>query len=284
MKITEYPTAQFFDENDVLIKDGTNGTKQIKASDMVYALFDGIPEMHRQIYRGKNLGPTFTAAQKEAISSGTFHDLWIGDYWVISDNTYLIADFDSYYGMGDTKCMTHHANIVPNTLIGSTFAYSTSDGDPTKLYGNSTFRTTMKNQVSSTINAAFPDSILSYRDFLHVSCDQGAGVTDGSKNWNVSSQWFDCDIELMSVEMIVGNVKPGPIRISSLIPTRTQLPLFSLKPQLAIIDGKNTNYWTRSPSSESPRNYCIEITITGNAMSEPGQSLHYARPFFLIKG
>ena len=31
-KLTEYPEAQSFDENDILIKDGVNGTKKIKAS------------------------------------------------------------------------------------------------------------------------------------------------------------------------------------------------------------------------------------------------------------
>ena len=33
MKITEYPQVTAFDDGDFLLKDGTNGTKIIKASD-----------------------------------------------------------------------------------------------------------------------------------------------------------------------------------------------------------------------------------------------------------
>lgn len=284
MKITEYPTAQFFDADDVLIKDGTNGTKQIKASDAVYALFDGIPEMHRQIYRGKNLGSTFTAAQKEAISNGTFHDLWIGDYWLISDNTYLIADFDRYYNFGDTKCATHHAIIVPKNAIGSNFQYVASSIPvaSTKLYGASDVRTNAKNQVSSVINAAFPDSILTYRDYLPVSSDQQTSL-DNFRNWNITCQWFDCDIELMNVEMITGSFKTSSLKEAGLAAARHQFPLFSLKPDL-IPFTPQYGYWTRSTDSGSPQSWNVTISAGGNLISSPGTSKQYARPFFLLKG
>ena len=39
---------------------------------------------HNGIYRGNNLGSSVTEEQWNAIQSGTFEDLYIGDYWTIS--------------------------------------------------------------------------------------------------------------------------------------------------------------------------------------------------------
>lgn len=81
-KLTTYPQATRFDNNDILIKDGANGTKKILAKDAIIDLLGMVsPEMHRNIYRGKNLGSSVTSAQKTAINNGSFDDLFIGDYW-----------------------------------------------------------------------------------------------------------------------------------------------------------------------------------------------------------
>ena len=89
MKITEYPAATTFDAGDVLLKDGGAGTKKIAASDAVFAMLDtvGIPSLHRQLSRWKNLGSSITTAQKASIADGSFRDLWIGDYWTIEDGS-----------------------------------------------------------------------------------------------------------------------------------------------------------------------------------------------------
>ena len=49
---------------------------------------------HNSIFRGKNLGTSITSEQWSAISSGTFDDLFIGDYWVING-----MRFDFQYGV-----------------------------------------------------------------------------------------------------------------------------------------------------------------------------------------
>ena len=58
MKITEYPQVTAFDDGDFLLKDGTNGTKIIKASNAANEFFNLVvdPQMHANIYRGKSLG------------------------------------------------------------------------------------------------------------------------------------------------------------------------------------------------------------------------------------
>lgn len=118
MKITEYPSVTELDDDNVFILDGTSGTKKIAKSDLTYALFDSIPEMHRNIFRGKNLGTAYTSAQKQAVYNGTFHDLWVGDYWEISGNKWRIVDID-YFGSdykGDYST-DHHLVIMADAVL-----------------------------------------------------------------------------------------------------------------------------------------------------------------------
>ena len=93
---------------------------------------------HNMIYRGNNLGATFTDEQHTALSSGNFTDLYLGDYWTksvtIPAGTYtggdgeevtvaaqtvtlkaVIADFDTFYvGYASTYAgiNTHHAGVI----------------------------------------------------------------------------------------------------------------------------------------------------------------------------
>ena len=47
-------------------------------SKVIFDAFDSIPEMHRCLFRGKNLGESTEMSQehKDAIKNGTFKDLW----------------------------------------------------------------------------------------------------------------------------------------------------------------------------------------------------------------
>ena len=98
-----------------------------------------VPINHNMVYRGKNLGDTFTDAQHTALSGGNFTDLYLGDYWTktvtIPAGTYtggdseevtvpaqtnitlkaVIADFDTFYaGYASTYAgiNTHHAAVI----------------------------------------------------------------------------------------------------------------------------------------------------------------------------
>ena len=61
-------------------------------------------ELHKMFYRGRNLGSEITEAQYAAISSGTFDNLWVGDYWYLdipgfTQKTFArIADINYFNG------------------------------------------------------------------------------------------------------------------------------------------------------------------------------------------
>lgn len=120
MRINQYPKATKFDSEDVLIKDGTNGTKAILYSVAGKELIEVglVPEMHRNLYRGKNLGSVVTEAQKSAIKNGTFTDLFVGDYWDIGGRHWVIADMDYFYNNGDNQEFNrHHLVMLPRTYL-----------------------------------------------------------------------------------------------------------------------------------------------------------------------
>src|SRR5690554_4023945 len=74
---------------------------------------------HNSIYRGKYLGSTVTTEQYTAISSGTFTDLYIGDYWTINGINWRIAAFNYYRNTGDSLIPGNHIVVVPDQSLYS---------------------------------------------------------------------------------------------------------------------------------------------------------------------
>lgn len=118
MKISAYPNKQYVDAPATtnMIIDEAAGTRSVFLSDFPYMLFDKIPQMHNQVFRGKNLGTTMTSAQRTAITSGSFHDLWLGDYWTYAAPKgtikLRIADFNYWNPSTNTAYNTSNPHIV----------------------------------------------------------------------------------------------------------------------------------------------------------------------------
>ena len=173
------------DDSLLLIHDGT-GVKTISTANFKKDLkeyMEGVNTIlaqltydnagaHNSIYRGKNLGTTVTEEQWEAISSGTFTDLYIGDYWVIGGVNWRIAAFDYYLNCGDTSFTKHHAVIVPDTCLYS--AQMNTTNVTTGAYKGSAMYTANLTQAKSTINSAFGSShVLSHRIYLSNATSNG---------------------------------------------------------------------------------------------------------------
>ena len=134
---------------------------------------------HNAIYRGKYLGDSVTADQWTAIQSGNFTDLYIGDYWTIGGVNWRIAHFDYWYGVGDAKCTTHHAVIVPDAPL-YTAQMNKSDA-VTGAYVGSRMHTNNLATAKSTINNAFGSShILNHRSLFANAASGNASSGHGS--------------------------------------------------------------------------------------------------------
>lgn len=189
---------------------------------------------HNSIYRGKYLGNLVTAAQYLAISSGTFDDLFIGDYWTIGGINYRIAGFNYFYNVGDTALQVNHAVIVPDTQLYTVQMNATNI--TTGGYVGSLMRTTNLASAISTIESAFAGHVITHRQLL-----TNATVDGKASGWS----WYDAKVELMNEVMVYGSSAWGVSSIGNgfnVGSSNGQLPLFALRHDMM---HNRQNWWLR---------------------------------------
>ena len=272
------------DDSLLLIHDGT-GVKTISTANFKKDLkeyMEGVNTIlaqltydnagaHNSIYRGKNLGTTVTEEQWEAISSGTFTDLYIGDYWVIGGVNWRIAAFDYYLNCGDTSFTKHHAVIVPDTCLYS--AQMNTTNVTTGAYKGSAMYTANLTQAKSTINSAFGSShVLSHRIYLSNATSNGRAS---------AGEWTDSTVDLMCEHMVYGSGIFSPVSDGSNVPNnyrveKGQLPLFALEPSR--ICNRDT-WWLRDVITAAS---FARVYFCGNAAYNTASSSNGVRPAFCI--
>lgn len=213
-----------------------------------------------------------TAAQKAAIASGTFDDLFIGDYWTIGSIKYRIADMDYWLNCGDTSTTKHHLVMIPDNALYSAVMNDTNT--TAGGYVGSKMYTTNLAQAKTTISTAFGDMLLTHREYLTNA------VTAGAPS---GGAWFDSTVELMNEPMVYGSHFFAPANNGVTVPTRytinnSQLSIFRLNPTM--IKDRET-IWLRDVVSAA------NFAFVGN-----GGDAHYynasvsigVRPDFAIVG
>lgn len=223
---------------------------------------------HNSIYRGKNLGTSVTPEQWANIANGSFKDLYIGDYWTIDGTTYLIAAFNYYLNSGDTALTTNHVTLVPATTLywHHMNPTNTTEGG----YVGSELYTTGLDQAKTKIHADFPGHVLIHRRYL---CNAVAGgQPDGGA-------WFDSDVELMNEVMVYGSVVNGKTiyGMHNIGTEKSQLPLFSLRPDLLNIFGDS--WWLRDVCSAT---HFARVSHIGTASFRNANEAQGVRPVFSI--
>ncbi len=219
---------------------------------------------HNSIYRGKYLGSSVTAEQYTAISSGTFEDLYIGDYWTIGGVNYRIAAFNYYMQKGDTATTVNHITLVPDTSL---YNHVMNDTDiTTGGYVGSKMYTTGLEQAKTTIKNAFSGHVLKHRKILSNA------VADGkASGW----AWFDSEVDLMNEVMVYGSVGWGGSGYN-IGEGMSQLPLFTLRPDMI---SNRQHFWLRDVVSAS---YFAYVTHDGYATANAASSASGVRPAFSI--
>ena len=239
--------------------------------------------LHRNTYRGKDITRYYTdRSLYTRISNGSFEDIYVGDYIIANDVTWIIADLDNYLYTGDTQLTKHHATIIPAIPLMDA---KMNDTDTTEggYIGSKMATDILPNliTVNGVIGKSFGIHIIEYRTILSNSIDanainQSGGVWKGaSNNW----AWYTRKVDLMS-EM---NVYGGNIWSSSHYDTgidSRQYALFQLRPEFINSNGRSRfHYWLKNISGVG-----IFADVHGQ-----GQSFGYVasvekgvRPRFLI--
>ena len=256
MKMTDYEAIQALVGSNIFIVDGPDGTKSIRADILAQAMLGLMsaedvtavvksqlaPEMHRNIFRGKNLGSTVTAQQLANIRNGTFEDLFVGDYWVINSVTWRIVDINYWLRCGDTDFTTPHLVIMPDTNLYT--AQMNAENTTAGGYVGSAMYTTNLNDAKTAVAAAFGDAVLTHREYLTNAVSNG---------YPSAGAWYDATVELPNECMMYGSHIFTAGGDGSFGPTRytinkSQLALFKLVPKFI----HNRQYfWLRDVVSAS---------------------------------
>ena len=249
-------------------------------ADILSAFYDQDPAVvHRNTYRGKSLGSSFTAAQKAAIADGSFDDLFVGDYWTLNSRVYRIADINYYLGLGDTPFEKNHLVIVPDASFGNNVMNSsniTTNGyTNSKMYTDTTTPSVL-NSAKSTIATDFGENFVASHRILIPTTTSSGGV-------QTASDWFDSTVDLMNEVMVYGcwhNAieNTGTNTNTDTIETR-QLALFALNPRL-IHNGRYT-YWLRDVVSSTG---FANVSNDGNANYHNASNSLGVRPAFCVVG
>jgi hypothetical protein len=253
---------------------GTLATNAAPASDLAAHKADYASKFydnagaHNGIYRGKYLGSTPTTEQYNAISSGIFTDLYIGDYWTIGGINYRIAGFNYFYNVGDTALTFNHAIVVPDTqlYLATMNATNITDGG----YVGSVMRTANLAAAITTIKSAFSGHVVNHRQLL-----TNAGTSGKASGF----AWYGCEVELMNEVMVYGSVAWGEATYNSgfnVGSSNGQLPLFLLRHDLI---HNRQDWWLRDIVSAT---YFAGVTGSGYADRYSASSSIGVRPAFTI--
>ena len=281
-KITSYETVTRFDANDVLLKDGTNGTKTIKASDAAKE-FAGLVSaiQHRNVYRGKNLGTAITEAQQAAIHNATFDDLFIGDYWTINGHKYVIADMNYWKGRYDKLTAVEGEDPIlsvdKNHLVmiamspGAVKMNDTSTAEG--AYLGSKMYTENLPPIRETIAEDFGDLVVYHREIFSNAVDPETHVPS-------NHTWVDSYADLLNEAMVYGGFVHSPTVTNGYNHDRStidreQLALFRLNPN---VFGRTT-VWLRDVVTSS--NFAV-VSVYGSAVYSNANIPNYVRPAFAL--
>ena len=277
-KFNEYTEKTTPDDNDItLILDSTANANKKTPFSGIWSWIKGkigdedlIPiyanaGSHNSIYRGKNLGTSFTSAMSSAIQDGTFDDLFVGDYLTINGTVYRVAGFNLIKNCGDSVSIGNNMCLVPDSALYSASMNSTNTTEG--AYVNSEMRTTNLAQATTKITTDFGSShVISYRDILANATSNGQ-----ASGWT----WDDCKVELMSEVMVYGTKVWGNsgYEVGCL---NEQFPLFRLNPESI---HRRFNSWLRSVQSSTNFAY---VNSNGNANNSNASTSRGVRPFFFV--
>ena len=195
------------------------------------------------------------------IAAGNFDDIFIGDYFIDSENkVYRIAGLDTEWNKGDTPLTSHHAVIVTDfalTNMGWNPDNTTAGG-----YQGSAVQAYCDEAGQAAIESVFGAAhVLAVRDLLSSDMNASAASPGYSALQGAASlwEWSYHKVRLMSeVEVYGTRVWSGGYDIGT---ANEQFPLFRLMPQLAT--GLRYEYWLSGITSAVNACFVANLGNTG---------------------
>lgn len=276
MDISQLTQVNTVSASDRILLASGGSNKGITVNDAFWGILDAVisVEQRRNIFRGKNLGTAFTAAQKAEIKAGTFKGFFIGDYWSIGDRIWRIVDINYWLNSGDASCTTPHLVIMPDQSLYS--AKMNETNITTGGYVGSQMYTANLANAKTLVNSAFGSAnILNHREYLTNA------VTNGYPS---AGAWYDSTVELPNEIMMYGSLVFTPAGDGSFVPNRytidkTQLALMKMYPRF--INPGRYWYWLRDVVSSA---FFARVDTNGYAGCAGASGSLGVRPVFGLVG
>lgn len=276
MDVSQLTQVSAVSASDRILLAAGDGNKGITVNDAFWGILDAVisVEQRRNIFRGKNLGTAFTAAQKAEIKAGTFKGFFIGDYWSIGDRIWRIVDINYWLNSGDTSCTTPHLVIMPDQQLYA--AKMNETNVTTGGYVGSQMYTDNLANAKTLVNSAFGSAnVLNHREYLTNA------VTNGYPS---GGAWYDSTVELPNEIMMYGSLVFTPACDGSIVVNRytidkTQLALMKMYPRF--INPHRQTQWLRDVVSSASFAYVGSLGYTNSCTASYSIGV---RPVFGLVG
>lgn len=187
-----------------------NGETKTRLRDLYYSLIPDGAVTHNNIFRGQNLG-NLTATHIANIQNGTFHDMFVGDYFTVNGSSYVIADINYKKGHGDNISLGNHLVLMPSDW-SKTPTQTLAPDSKTTHYMNDTNTTdggfagsklykTYLPQIQQKLEADFGSHLVQFREVVSTHVDD-SGAPD-------QAEWRDTKVMIPSETMIYGTMVNG---------------------------------------------------------------------------
>ena len=270
--------------NDFLMTFNDGSESKTRLRDAFYAMVpDGAPT-HNNVFRGQNLG-ALNATHIANIQNGSFHDMFVGDYFTINGSSYVIAGINYKRHHGDNMDLGNHLVLMPDRFSklddgtvmkgdGKTTHYMSDTDTTAGGFANTKLYKTYMPSIQRKLEADFGSHLLNFRQVVstHVGAD---GAPD-------QSEWRDAKVGIPDEPMVYGTTLNGNNKSNSWYNVgddTMQLPLFRLNPEESN-NHKDAAFWLRDIHSAS------EFAIAGPDGSAywggASTAWYGVRAFFLI--
>lgn len=235
--------------NDFLMTFNDGSESKTRLRDAFYSLVpDGAPT-HNNIFRGANLG-ALNATHIANIQNGSFHDMFIGDYFSINGSNYVIAGINTKHWHGDNTSLGNHLLLMPDrfskledgTIMksdGKTTHYMSDTDTTAGGFANTKLYTIYMPSIQKRLEADFGSHLLTFRECVSTHID-ASGAPD-------KAEWRDAKLAIPSEVMVYGTTLNGNNKNGSWYNVGdddTQLPLFRFNPD-ELTNHKDCAFWLR---------------------------------------
>ena len=238
--------------------------------------------LRRNTYRGKDITSYHNdGSLYEMISSGRFDDIYVGDYIIANNITWLVADIDNYLYTGDNSLNKHHLTIIPAKPLQNSTMTETNSSEGGYL-NTKLKKSVLPNVLSMYISPVFGNHVLNYKTLLTDSVDTtisssaGVGMNGAANHW----EWVQSQLDLMSEVNVFGYSNISSSWYDTGIDS-SQYAIFELKPEFKYeYKGERFKYWLKNVSTTSS---FVVVHPYGNLYPNLGFSgENGVRPRFLI--